>query len=93
MPEAGANVTEQDPATSVQLNALNVPELLAPNPTVPVGVIAVPATVVSDTVAVQVDAIVTSSGSGEQLTAVPLVRLYTVRVNGNELPRWLLSPP
>ena len=85
-PEWGVYVTEHDPATSVQVVELNVPEPLELNVTVPPGVIGVPP-VVSLTVAVQVDAIVTSSGSGEQLTAVPLDRLSTVRLVVLELVR------
>jgi hypothetical protein len=51
----GVNVTEQVPATSVQLGALKVPARpLAVNPTDPAGVVA-PAPLVSATVAVHVD--------------------------------------
>ena len=83
-------VTAQDPATSVQVVALNVPEPLELNVTVSVGVIGVPG-LVSDTVAVQVVATFTSSGLGVHDTDVPVDRLETNNVAEVLLPLWSAS--
>ena len=85
MPEAlGVNITEHEPAASVHVAALNVPAApLLLQVTVPVGVLVVPAAV-SVTVAVQVDAWLTTTGEVHE-TAVEVVLRLTVRVAVPEL--------
>jgi hypothetical protein len=79
------NVTEQVPATSVQLAALNDPAApVEVNATVPVGVLAVPVEV-SATVAVHVEATPTTTGEVHD-TVVEVVLLLTVIVEEPELP-------
>ena len=79
----GVKVTEQLPVTRLQLVAgvkvpLAVPDEL--NPTVPVGVVAVP-DAVSVTVAVQVDPLFATTDEGTQLSAVEVERPVTVSEN------------
>ena len=69
----------------MQLAALNVPVELLVNVTVPVGVIA-PAPAESATVAVQVDATLSRTLAGEQVTVVVLVRIVDASVNVPLLP-------
>lgn len=65
---------------------------VAPNVTVPVGVLVVPAAV-SVTVAVQVVAWLRATGDGVQLMAVDVVRRLTVMVVVPGVPaEWLASP-
>jgi hypothetical protein len=79
----GVNVTEQLPELKLQLVGLNepvaVPDLV--KLTVLVGVLDVPAAVVSVTVAVHVEPLLTTTDEGEQLTAADVVRAVTVSVN------------
>ncbi len=79
----GVNVTEQLPATRVQLVAgLNEP-LAVPdevNLTCPVGVLGVPVAV-SVIVAEQVEPLLVTTDEGAQLTVVELERPVTVSVN------------
>lgn len=89
----GVKVTEQPPATRLQLVAgvkvpLAVPDEL--NLTVPVGVVAVP-DAVSVTVAVQVDPLFVTTDEGAQLTVVEVERPVTVSVN-DWLPVLVLKP-
>jgi len=74
-------VTVQEPLARVHEAALSVPaDPLFVNDTVPVGVLAVPRDV-SVTVAVQVEAWLTTTGE-VQLTAVVVARLLTVMFDG-----------
>jgi hypothetical protein len=79
----GVNVTEQLPATRLQLIAgVNVP-LAVPdevNLTCPVGVLAVPLPV-SVNVAVHVEPLFATTDDGAQLTVVEVERPVTVSVN------------
>jgi len=87
-------VTEHDPLTSVHVEELKLPVgvPVAPNVTVPVGVLVVPAAV-SVTVAVQVVAWLRATVDGVQLMAVDVVRRLTVMVVVPGVPaEWLASP-
>jgi hypothetical protein len=69
------------------------PPSLAQVLTLPVGVIFVPATVASETVAVHSVAALTGSELGVQLTTVALLRWVTVKAKLFELlVRWSVSP-
>jgi hypothetical protein len=91
----GVKVTEQvadapDPA-SVHSRSLNWPGPFDPNPTVPVGVLALPAEA-SLTVAVHVVGAPAPTALGEQLTLVEDERLVTVTVSpGLSLSKWIAS--
>lgn len=76
----GVKSTEHVPLLSVQLapGLLKLPAALLPNDTVPVGVIAVPADVLSLTVAVQVVVLPVFRVLSEHVTLVALARLFTV---------------
>ncbi len=79
----GVNVTEQLPATRLQLVAgLNEPVAVPAevNLTVPVGVLAVPVAV-SVTVAVQVEPLLAATDEGAQLSVVEVERPITVSAN------------
>ena len=79
----GVNVTEQLPATRLQLVAgLNEPVAVPAevNLTVPVGVLAVPVAV-SVTVTVQVEPLLAATDEGAQLSVVEVERPITVSVN------------
>jgi hypothetical protein len=68
------NITEQEPASKMQLEALSEPPVVPAvnvNDTLPVGVLA--GVVVSDTVAVQVDAWLITTVAGLQETAVDVL--------------------
>jgi hypothetical protein len=65
---------------------------LEPNVTLPVGVLAVAASV-SVTVAVHVDGVLTASVPGEQLALVEVERRSTVTAWLPLLPAWVESPP
>jgi len=75
----GVYVTEHVPELSVQVALLKVPVPSLENVTVLVGVIFVPE-FVSLTVAVQVVALLSESGFGEQVTSVEVGLIGTVRV-------------
>jgi len=78
----GVNVTEQLPATKLQLTGENVP-LAVPalvKLTVPAGVVGVPVAV-SVTVAVHVEPLFVTTVDGAQLTTVIVERPVTVRLN------------
>jgi len=85
------NVTEHEPAVNVQLVVVPKPPILAVQDTVPVGVMAVPASV-SVTVAVQVVAALTMTEGGAQTIAVVVILLATVTVVLPELVAWVVSP-
>ena len=76
----------------MQLVALKVPVEFEVKVTVPVGVIA-PVPEESATVAVQVEATLSSTLAGEHETVVVLARTVDARVNVPLLPVWTLSPP
>ena len=78
-------VTLQEPADSVQLVALKVPVEFEVKVTVPVGVIA-PVPEESATVAVQVEATLSSTLAGEHATVVVVARIVEARVNVPLLP-------
>jgi hypothetical protein len=88
----GVYVTEQLPATSVQLALEKSPAPLLDQLTLPVGVLVLPPEA-SVTVAVQVVDSSTATVDGVQLTVVSVERLVTVTVSPPELVRWLASPP
>jgi hypothetical protein len=71
---------------------LKLPGPPEPNVTLPVGVLAVPASV-SVTVAVQVDGAPTATAPGEQVTLVEVERWFTVTVSVPLLVWWVESPP
>ena len=75
----------------MQLVALNVPVELVVNDTEPVGVIA-PVPDASATVTVQVDAVLSNTLAGEQLTVVVDARIVEASVNVPLLPVCVLSP-
>jgi len=79
----GVNVTLQLPELKIQLVGLNDPAAVPDleKLTVLVGVLDVPALVVSVTVAVHVEPLLTRTDEGEQLTTVDVVRAVTVSVN------------
>ena len=90
----GVKLTEQDPPDKVQVVVpkLPSPEGDALKVIVPVGVSVAPPE--SETVAVQVEGEFRPSGLGEQVTAVVVVILVTVRGTPAEgpLPLWSVSP-
>jgi hypothetical protein len=88
----GVYVTEQLPATSVQLALEKSPAPPLDQLTLPVGVLALPPEA-SVTVAVQVVGSSAATVDGVQLTVVSVERLVTVTVSPPELVRWLASPP
>jgi hypothetical protein len=88
----GVYVTLQEPEAKVQLVALKVPVLLLVKVTVPVGVIA-PVPDESATVAVQVDATLSSTLAGEHATDVVLDLIVEASVKVPLLPVWTESPP
>ena len=71
--------------------ALNEPVLFVVKDTVPVGV-TVPVPEESATVTVQVDAVLSRTLAGEQLTVVVVARFVEARVKVPLLPVWTLSP-
>jgi len=77
---------------SVQLELLKVPVPVCVKPTVPVGVLCVPASV-SLTVAVQVVETPTGTSGGEQATLVLVARLFTFRSNASLLALCVSSAP
>jgi len=86
------NVTEQVPATSVHVAALNEPAApVLDHVTVPVGTVAVPVEV-SVTVAVHVEACETTTGEVHE-TAVAVVLRLTVIELVPELVACVVSPP
>ena len=80
------------PDTRVHVAELNVPVELVVKVTVPVGVTA-PVPEASLTVAVQVDAVLSRTLAGEQVTAVLLARMVEASVKLPLLPVWTESPP
>src|SRR5947209_4866630 len=87
------NVTEQLPEARVHVVELNDPAAPAlVNVTVPVGVIAVPAAELCDTVTVHVVAWLITTVDGVQLTLTLLVLRLTVTVAVPVLVEWLVSP-
>ena len=87
----GVKVTLHVPDARVQLVALKVPVELLANVTVPVGVTA-PVPEESATVAVQVDATLSSTLVGEHATVVVLDLIVEARVKLPVLPEWTESP-
>jgi hypothetical protein len=91
-------VTAHDPLESVQPPALKLPKPsgACENVTFPVGVMGVPRPV-SDTVAVQMVAVLAGVGDGMHETWVAVVRItgaVAVKVKAGELlPEWSESPP
>ena len=81
----GVYVTLQVPALNVQLAALNVPVEFVVKVTVPVGVTA-PVPDESATVAVQVDATLSSTLAGEHATVVVEARIVEASVKVPLLP-------
>jgi hypothetical protein len=85
-------VTLQLPADRVHVVDEKVPVLLVVNVTVPVGVTA-PVPDASAAVAVQVDAVLSSTLVGEQATVVVLALIVEASVKVPLLPLCTLSPP
>jgi len=85
-------VTLHVPEASVQLAALKVPVEFEVKVTVPTGVTP-PVPELSATVAVQVEATLSSTLAGEHATVVVDALMVDASVNVPLLPLWTLSPP